>query len=151
MEMQGLPGWWGPGAGKGKKKGPSSPPSPGGAGGWPFPGRLPVAGSVLACPGTGTAVQEFGKQLPKHRVTLGNPFAGVPPRHGFALPPSLLALAGRSGSSLPDMRMNVFISKRSARTCALKLFFVLLLAESEREGGGVSPPFVFKIVTSSPG
>lgn len=78
-----------------------------------------MAGSVPARPGTSTAAQEFGKQLPKRGVTPGIPFAQAPLRNGFALPSGLLALAGGSGSSLPDMRMNVFISKRSARTCAL--------------------------------
>lgn len=57
------------------------------------------------------------QELPRRGVTPGIPFARAPPRRGLALPPGLLALAWGSGSSLPDMRMNVFISTQSARTC----------------------------------
>lgn len=63
-EMQGLPEWWAAQEWERGRIKVFPPPCSLGRAGQPFPGRLPVARSVLAQPGTGTALQEFGRSCP---------------------------------------------------------------------------------------
>lgn len=115
-EMQGLPKWW---AAQGRER-----------------GRIKVlphlaaweeqgSPSLEGCPWPGASRRSLALVQPcrslagaaRARGDTGHPLLPGSSAPGLAPPPGVLALAGGSGSSLPDMRMNVFISTQSARTC----------------------------------